>query len=412
MPPGCGPGGMRLRRNKKVSNKDYSAKHIFSLDACTNCQICADVCPAVQASSSGSLSGVHRIQALKKIMKGRMGGLWKFLGYKDPSEEELKEYADTVFRCTLCGHCQLVCPAGIELKDIWLSLRQDLNKSQAAPSKVQMIKDNLESSHNVFDEENEERADWTEDMDEEPEDQLVKDSAKVVYFTGCVAAFFPMAQQIPVALAEILQASQVDFTLLGEEEWCCGFPLLGAGMLDHAKELIEHNIEAVKEKGATQVVFACPSCYQMWREHYDHPFEIFHATQFLEKLLKEGKVPLREKKIKVTYHDPCDLGRGAGEYRAPREVLKMLPGVEFVELAKNQKECQCCGGGGNLEMIDANLSAEISKRKIDQVLETGADAVISACQQCVRTMATHTRRNKVKLKVMDITQLIHQQLDV
>ena len=395
-----------------MSNKDYSAKHIFSLDACTNCQICADVCPAVQASGSGKLSGVHRIQALKKIMKGRMGGLWKLLGNKAPTEEELKEYAETVFRCTLCGHCQVVCPAGIELKEIWLSLRQDLNKSQAAPNKVQMIKDNLDSSHNVFDEENEERADWTEDMDEEPEDQLVKDSAKVVYFTGCVAAFFPMAQQIPVALAEILQASGVDFTLLGEEEWCCGFPLLGAGMVEHAKDIIAHNIEAVKEKGASQVVFACPSCYQMWREHYDHPFEIFHATQFLEKLILEGKVPLREKKIKVTYHDPCDLGRGAGEYEAPRAVLRMLPGVEFVEMAKNKSECQCCGGGGNLEMIDAGLSGEISKRKIEQALNTGADAVISACQQCVRTMATYCRRNKVNLKVMDITQLIHQQLDV
>ena len=396
-----------------MPNNDYSAKHIFQMDACTNCQICADVCPAVQAAGKGELSGAYRIKALKKIMKGRMGGLWRLLGNKAPSDQELQTFAETVFRCTLCGHCQVACPVGIDLREIWLSLRQDLNRSQAQPKKVNLIRQNLESSHNVFDEDNEERAEWTEEMDEEPEDQLVKDSAKVVYFTGCVAAFFPMAQQIPVALAEILQAAEVDFTLLGEEEWCCGFPLQGAGELDQAKKIIEHNIEAVKEKGATQVVFACPSCYQMWLEHYNAPFELYHSTQFLAELLEQGKIPLRDvKPMKVTYHDPCDLGRGAGEYEAPRRILRALPNVEFVELAKNRSECQCCGGGGNLEMIDADLSASISQRKIEQVVETGAEAVISACQQCVRTMATYSRRNKIKLKVMDITQLIHRALDV
>jgi heterodisulfide reductase subunit D len=155
-----------------VPNNDYSAKHIFQMDACTNCQLCADVCPAVQAAGKGELSGAHRLRALKKIMKGRMGGFWRLFGNKAPSDEELKAFSETVFRCTLCGHCQVACPVGIELRDIWLSLRQDLNRSSAQPKKVDMIRENLESSHNVFDEDNEERAEWTEEMDEEPEDQL------------------------------------------------------------------------------------------------------------------------------------------------------------------------------------------------------------------------------------------------
>jgi heterodisulfide reductase subunit D len=119
----------------------------------------------------------------------------------------------------------------------------------------------------------------------------------------------------------------------------------------------------------------------------------------------------------VTYHDPCDLGRGAGEFEAPREAITSDAARMWSSWRwpRNQVgNCQCCGGGGNLEMIDKpNLIARPSaKRKIDQVLDTGAEAVISACQQCVRTMATYTRRNKVKLKVMDITQLIHRALDV
>ena len=110
----------------------------------------------------------------------------------------------------------------------------------------------------------------------------------------------------------------------------------------------------------------------------------------------------------VTYHDPCDLGRGARVFDPPRDTIRSIPGIKFVELPRNREQCQCCGGGGNLEMIDAKLSAQIAKRKIEEIMSTGADAVITSCQQCVRTMTTYVRRNKVPLEVLDITQLIHR----
>jgi heterodisulfide reductase subunit D len=112
----------------------------------------------------------------------------------------------------------------------------------------------------------------------------------------------------------------------------------------------------------------------------------------------------------VTYHDPCDLGRGASVFEEPREVIQAIPGVRLVELPRNRENCQCCGGGGNLEMIDAELSGEIAKQKIVEVVRTGAEAVITSCQQCVRTMATYVRRNKVPVEVMDITELIRRAL--
>ncbi len=393
-----------------MTRPDYTPRQRFELDACTNCSICAEVCPAVEASKDGDLSGVLRLKKLREFLKRRRG-FWAWY-WGRPTERELKRFSETVFKCTLCGNCEQVCPVGIGLKDLWLSLREDLHGSDTYPPKIDLIQDNLDSSHNVFDEENEERAEWVEDMDEEPDDGLIRESAEVVYFTGCVAAFYPMAQEIPVALAEVLEAAKVDFTLLGEEEWCCGFPLLGAGLKDRAGEIIEHNLAAVRAKGADKVVFACPSCYQMWREHYPAKgLELLHASQFLIRLLEEGRIPLKQKPLKVTYHDPCDLGRGAGEYEAPREIIKAIPGVEFVELPRNRENCRCCGGGGNLEMIDAGLSAKIAQAKIEEIMSTGAGAVISSCQQCLRTMATHVRRNKVPLKVMDITQLIRKYLD-
>jgi heterodisulfide reductase subunit D len=299
---------------------------------------------------------------------------------------------------------------GIGLKDLWLSLRQDMVHSGSYPAKIDMIRKNLASSRNVFAEDNEERANWVEDMRDAPEDGLVKDHAEVVYFTGCVAAYFPMAQKIAASLAEIMTACEVDFTLMGADEWCCGFPLLGAGLKDQFQEFAEHNLRAVKAKGAKKVVFACPSCYQAWREHYPPEIEIAHASEFLWDLLREGRVPMKETPLTVTYHDPCDLGRGARVFDAPREAIQSIPGVRLVEMPRNREDCQCCGGGGNLEMLDAALSTEIAKRKIEEVMSTGAQAVVTSCQQCVRTMMAYVRRNKVPVEVLDLTQLVRKAL--
>ena len=393
-----------------MGNKDYTVRQLLEMEACTSCQFCADICPAVSASKEGKLSALYRMRGLKKILESRGGLFRKLLGRKELTEEEWKTYSETVFRCTLCGNCQEVCPVGIHLKELWLSLRQDLVHSKAYPEKIKMIRDNLEESHNVFAEDNSERADWVEDVKNAPEHGYLKEKAEVVYFTGCVASYFPLAQKIPVALAEILQVSGVDFTLLGEEEWCCGFPLLGAGLKEMLQGFIQHNVAAVRAKGAKRAIFACPSCYQMWREHYPHEFPISHASQFLMSLVREKRIPLKELELKVTYHDPCDLGRGGRVFDEPRDVIRSIPGVQLAELPRNRENCQCCGGGGNLEMMDAKLSSEIAKRKIEEVLGTGAQAVVTSCQQCVRTMTTYVKRNKVPIEVMDITELVRKAL--
>jgi heterodisulfide reductase subunit D len=282
--------------------------------------------------------------------------------------------------------------------------------SEFHPAKLKRLRDHLEEDHNVFGEEEEERAEWVEDLRDPPQDLYIRDQAEVVYFTGCVSAYYPVAQKIPMALAEILEMSAVEFTLLGEDEWCCGFPLLGAGMKDKVQAYIDHNLEAVRRKKARSVVFSCPSCYQMWREYYPRDIEIFHVTQFLKKLIAAKRIPFNPLSLTVTYHDPCDLGRAARIFGEPREIIRSIPGIELVELAHSKESCRCCGGGGNLEMIDAQLAAEIARQKIEEVLNTSAQAVVTSCQQCVRTMLTHVRRNKIELEVLDITQLVHRAL--
>jgi len=388
----------------------YSIRQLIEMDACTNCRLCADVCPAAGAAMNGELSAVYRMQGLKRHLKSKTGVFSKLLGRRPPSAEELQHYADTVFRCTLCSNCEEVCPLGIRLKELWLSLREELVREEAYPSKIDMIRTNLAKRRNVFGEDNAERGEWVEDMRKPPADRYVRPRAEVVYITGCVSAYFPLAQKIPIALAEIMDASGVDFTLLGEEEWCCGFPLLGAGLMEMFEDFRAQNLAAVKAKRAATVVFACPSCYQMWREHYRTDLELLSAPEFLLQLVRTGKVPLAELPLTVTYHDPCDLGRGARVFEEPREVIRAVPGAKLVELPRSRENCMCCGGGGNLEMVDPDLAAKIAKAKVDEVLATGAQAVVTSCQQCVRTMLSCVKRNKIQLEVLDIVQLVRKAL--
>jgi len=158
-------------------NQDYNVRQLLEMGACTNCQACTDVCPAVSAASDGELSAVYRMKGLQTLLKQRTGLFRRLFGKKPPGKEDLKHFSDTVFRCTLCGNCQEVCPVGIHLKDLWLALRQDMVHSESYPKKINMIRDNLAEDHNVFAEDNEERAEWVDDMRDPPDDGYIREKA-------------------------------------------------------------------------------------------------------------------------------------------------------------------------------------------------------------------------------------------
>lgn len=215
-----------------------------------------------------------------------------------------------------------------------------------------------------------------------------------------------MVQRIPVNMAKIMDKAGVDFSILGGEEWCCGFPLIGAGMPEKMQTLMEHNLNKVKEVGAEAIVFTCPSCYHTWKLLYKTNAKLYHATQMMAELIKDKRISLKEMNTTVTYHDPCDLGRNSGVFEEPREVLNAIPGLKLVELPMNRQLSVCCGGGGNLEMTNPELSGKIAQMKLDSIENTGADTVVTACQQCVRTIATRARRQGKKLNVMDLTEIL------
>jgi Fe-S oxidoreductase len=213
-------------------------------------------------------------------------------------------------------------------------------------------------------------------------------------------------------MAQLLDKSGADFALLGGEEWCCGYPLLINGQVDEAGELIQHNLAKVKALGASKVIFTCPSCLHIWHRVYTEaaggslPFELLHATEYLAQLVDEGKLKFRPQPAqRITYHDPCDLGRKEGIFDAPRRVLQAIPGIELVEMVDNRANSHCCGGGGNLETFDRDLAHAISDRRLGQAQEIEAQVIASACQQCERTLTEAARRNRVRIRVMDVAEL-------
>jgi heterodisulfide reductase subunit D len=383
-----------------------SPRQLVEIEACTRCGECLNYCPVYAQKREEEIDPRGKIQAFKSFIRSQYGIWAKIFGPKKLDEEKLKRFSEMVYRCTLCGECSVSCPVSIDAKHLWTALRETLVEMGHFPEAAKRMKANVLEAHNISGDENEERTEWLEFLDELPDHQYRKEKAEVAFFVGCVASFFPLVQKIPLAFVEILNRAEVDFTLLGGEEWCCGFPLIGAGMRKEANLLIQHNLDMVKKRGVKQVVFACPSCYHTWLEEYQTDIEIFHSTQFIRRLIDEGKVRFKERKVKVTYHDPCDLGRASKVYEAPREILHSIPGVELAEMENNREQCKCCGGGGNLEMVDPDLSAALAQEKIDQIQATGADTVITACQQCVRTILTTARRKEIPITAMDITEFV------
>ena len=383
-----------------------SPKQLLEIDACTRCGECLSFCPIYSQISEEGINPRGKIQSIKKFIRAQYGLLAKLFGPRKLSEEDLKKFSEMVYHCTLCGECGLQCPVSIDSRSLWLGLKEVLVDLGHYPKNVGLMKNNVLSKYNISGEDNALRVEWLEAMEGLPDHKYQKERAEFVYFIGCVASYFPMVHKIPQSFIRILERTGVDFTLLGGAEWCCGFPLIGGGFRKEAQELIRHNIEGVKAKGAHSIIFSCPSCYHTWHENYHTDLKLFDSTQFILNLIREGKIQFEEKKIRVTYHDPCDLGRASGIYEAPRVILRSMPGVEFIELANHGERCKCCGGGGLLEMVDPELSAALAREKIKEIQATGAELVITSCQQCVRTILSTARRMKIPLKVSYITEFV------
>ena len=391
----------------------FTVKQLAEIDACTRCGNCLDLCSAYIGSGDVSISPKKKMEKLKKAVDARYNIFYRFFGKKKLSEKDLEAISKAAFDCTMCSRCEVDCHINIKLKDMWLKLREILVDSGKYPEILDMMRTRLINSHNVSFDTNEGRTNWAAQIPDIPENRYIKEKADVIYFVGCVSSFSPRVFKIPRSIVQILNAANVDFGLLGDEEWCCGFPLLSSGFKDDFIDFAKHNIEKVNKTGARYLITSCPSCYHMWKHTYTElklgikaEFEILHVVQYIYKIVKEGKLTLKPLDLKVTYHDPCDLGRNSDVYEEPRNLIKMIPGVKFVELENNRKLATCCGGGGNVEAVNVKLSDSIAKIKAHEIIKTGVDIIVTSCQQCVRTIQQALKKENSKIKAMDLTELV------
>ena len=375
---------MNLAQLRKLSYEEVAK--------CTRCGFCIPNCPIYLVERKESSTPRGRNAITRAVIEERL--------------EWSPETQESVFTCLGCGACTAACFPKIKTKELVFRDRECLVGEGLYPKIADRVAQFLEEGHNISDDDNEDRGEWRDYLKDLPEHAFEKDRADVIFFVGCVASFFPMAQKIPVNMSRIMEKAEVDFTILAGEEWCCGFPLIGAGMPDKIKALMDHNLEKIEKVGAKSIVFTCPSCYHTWKHLYKPDVELYHASQMLNKMIKDQRIPLKEIKAKVTYHDPCDLGRNSGVFEEPREVLKAIPGIELVELPHNRQLSMCCGGGGNLEMVNPDLAGKVAQMKIEEIQSTGADMVVSSCQQCLRTISTRARKQNVDLVVKDLTELV------
>ncbi|OGP62253.1 MAG: hypothetical protein A2169_05590 [Deltaproteobacteria bacterium RBG_13_47_9] len=382
-----------------------SVRELISLDSCVKCGSCVGVCPVYKQLQQLEITMGGFFNNLKSFVRKAYGLPGMIFGSLS-SKEVPGEDSDDAYLCTLCGRCSAECPAFIGTKQLRIAARGFMVKKGKYPNVINQLSESLKKVHNIVGEPNEDRPMWVQALGNIPENMFQREKAEVVYFVGCVASFFPMTKKIPQSFVQILDKAGVNFTILGGEEWCCGWPLIAAGMEEDAEALIQHNMEKVKEKGAEKIVFSCPSCYHIWREHFKTDIKTYHSTQFIKKLIEEGLISFKETIMKVTYHDPCDLGRACGVYEAPREILRAIPGLELVEMKENKKQSTCCGGGGDIEMVRPDLASAMALAKIEEIKATGVDTVITACQQCVRTLLTTARRKKIPMTPMDITEFV------
>jgi Fe-S oxidoreductase/FAD/FMN-containing dehydrogenase len=362
--------------------------------ACVQCGYCMGYCPTRQQWLSTTPRG--RILMTKN--------LWN-------SKKITQDYVKSIFQCSLCGRCKVDCSVDIKSPGMWVELRSELVKIGFELDSLKAVTATIDETHNIAAKPNEQRAGWTRRL-KLPYELEKKAGAEVIYFVGCLTSFYPMVQDIARSFAQILDSSGVDFTILGGEEWCCGYPLISAGHKEAAVKSMEHNIDRIKEMGAKSVVMTCPGCYRMWRDEYYNitgqkpPFDVAHSTEFIVRLIEQDRIKFGELNDSITYHDPCDLGRNSGIYDEPRHIINKIPGLSFAELEDNGEYCSCCGSGGDLLASNEGLSLNIARRKVNEVLDTGVQTLVTACPACVRAITIAKTAEKAPFNILDITQLV------
>lgn len=366
---------------------------------CYQCGKCASVCPWFQV-------GTYEFLVFRFPLETVLG-----LIASSEEKEELAKEVDKIYRCVGCEACVEQCPLGVKIPDILRSARRILVDFGSYPETLKSVAQKIRNVANPLGEPRENRGDWAKDLNLKP----YSSDMELLYFPCCVPAYDTRIQNVAKSTSLILQKSGITFGILGDRESCCGEAIRRAGAEKVFSETAQANIKIFEETGVKRVLVSSPHCYVTFKKEYPDlgaRFEPLHTTQFLSQLIDEGKIrPEKEFKKKVVYHDPCTLGRQSGIYEDPRNILKSIPGLEFLEVEEFSHNLSvCCGAGSGGLWIDWPVGERMADIRIKQLVDTGAEVIAVACPYCLQMFEETVKSMNLDIPVMDVTEILCESL--
>ena len=417
-------------------------KYLSEAERCSLCSYCkwipfdkvkshrfAYCCPSIAYNNFNSYSARGRYAVTRSLIKGEVD-------YTDALK-------DTVFQCLACGACDVsckVCRYNLEPLEMMLELRAHLVKNGQIVPEHQRCIESLIKDDNMKLGAKADRGAWADGLTVK---RIYSEPAEVLFHAGCNFSYDTELPDVARAAVQVLQDAGVDVGIMGNEEMCCGALAYQIGFREEFANTAEKVIEKLKKYGVKTIVTTCPNCYYAFTHLYPQlgaNFEVLHSVQMFEQLIDEGKITFKNTvPLKVTYHDPCHLGRlgepytpwegkeikvrnqivaydppkprynGAkGVYDAPRKILESIPGIELVEMERIREYAWCCGAGGGAREAYPEFSQWTARERIEEAKSTGAEALVTACGACERNFIDAIKGGNEAIKVMDIAQLLRQ----
>lgn len=377
---------MRRRKDEVITLDDALWERVMAatdgaVAPCYQCGVCTAICPwgLVKEEPLSVRALIRRAQ----LGVGQDGEVWW---------------------CTTCRQCETLCPRGVPIADVMLALRRLAWQDQQVPSGLSSVMWALYWDGNPWRRPPSQRSAWTRGLEVEP----FAPTDEVMFYTGCTASYDNRAQKVARALVTLLRTAGVSFGALGDGEPCCGDAAYALGQHDYLEQIVAANAQRFAEAGVGTIVTVSPHCYDMFLHHYParDGFRPLHYTQYLALLLEEGRLQFASTyRARVTFHDPCYLGRRNAVYDPPRRVLAAIPGVEVVEMPRSREAALCCGGGGGRMWMETAAGERFADLRVREAVETGADVLVTACPHCIACLEDSLRQSGSPMRVMDVAEL-------
>ena len=325
-------------------------------------------------------------------------------------------FLESLYTCSACGQCHVVCPVRIDTPELWEQARLALNSSgfprpEAQTRQIGVIRE----FNNSYSRQQAERGEWADrawqaGLLKEPVRLWRERPAPNLYFAGCTASFDAPMQFVAVQSARLLQEAGVEFAILGPDEPCCASKLRRMGDEAFPAEAAQR-ISLLGGLGGATIVASCAGCFKGLHGDYARlpsgALPVVHLTQLLDRLIAEGRLRLRfEVPLRVTYHDPCHLGRHSQIYDEPRRVLRAIPGLHLTEMPRHGAFSSCCGMGGGLKLASEGLQHRMAAQRIREAEETGAQAIVTPCQTCCLGLMNGVKETGSSVKVLHLNDVV------